>query len=162
MIKRRHNQKYLVDKIPKKPIYSLASSETEILSPHTSSPETEALPEQFVQLHYATSDRTPEESEKDKYQATPAGLFMQYLAGKLKITPLNLLLIGGIAWIVILVWTYLQDNGSGKLDTQQGLNWFLIKIQYVNKFFGLLLLIIFLYWGIDSIIKRSRRNRQHK
>lgn len=154
MTKRRLSKRRRAPKVPKKTVPWIASTDEDIQENRTLARE----PESIADWHDdATSDVIPEEDlDSGALQATYPGLIREFLAGGIALTRKQLLLMLFLAYILIVGWLFLQDNGAGRLDTQAGLSWYLVKVRYVSLFFLALALIVLLTASIRAILLRVR------
>ena len=111
----------------------LSPREGTVLSDDASQPD-------YRGLNEGTSIGVPadEDEETVEFQSTPAGLIQALLTGTLKIswtqTPKVLLFIFTIGYFFTIVWSYLQANGRGELDTPEKYYWFLTRSAHVTLF----------------------------
>ena len=141
---------------PQKEIPLVASTEADITEAGTAPPEGESIPDRWQAGE--TSDATPEdEADVPELKTTTAGLFQHLLTGGIQVGPKQLLRLALIGYVAGGSWLFLQDNAVGRLETEAGLQWFLVKLGYFSVGALAVIVAIFLVWAIAALLGRQRR-----
>jgi hypothetical protein len=99
----------------------------------------------------STTDVDPE-VRRPLAQNTSA-LFEKALSGDLKLHPFYVNLFFICIFLIVIGWIFIQDNGAGKLNNIEGLEWWAIKSSIV---FCVILLVAIAF---NLIIKNIKKNQ---
>jgi hypothetical protein len=85
------------------------------------------------------------ENSKEKFAKTWTEFTEKGLQGQIRISTGSAFLVSLVAWAVFCSWLYISDNQLGRLDTLNGIIWFLNKSLVLTAFYLLLLIILIMY-----------------